>query len=226
MKRIIRGSYLTLWQKTPALTAFATKADEADTASSLSVEIANAICHQYDVHRDAFDIALAHPRPVEAIRTAARSAGIPLVSFLYGVPEIIAGAVEPATVGSIITGVVLNEMEPHILADLAGLDKSIPEAPSYILSTVADGYSPLRVCEWVARSMLSSEYAYELLQSGVPAATLSKVNNHKLMTAIIRGVPAVYAASFLAAGMSVDETLTNYEAGITLEYALALKETF
>jgi hypothetical protein len=226
VKRIIRGSYLTLWQKTPALTAFANKADGAEIASSLSVEIANAICHQYDVHRDAFDIALAHPRPVEAIRTAARSAGIPLVSFLYGVPEIIAEAVEPATVGSIVTGVVLNGMEPHVLAELSSLGKPITEAPSYVLSTAGDGYSPLHVYEWVSKRLLPSEYAYELLRAGVPAATLPKVNSHNLMTAIIRGVPAVYAASFLAAGMSVDETLTNYEAGITLEYALALKETF
>lgn len=222
--RVVRGNYMVLFQKEPKLARFSTRGDGKDSTPLDSV-IARAICRQYDAHPDEFNRALNHAYPVEAIRAEARRAGIPLVTFLYGVPENLVEAVEPATSSTIALSLALADMETEILADLMMLCGQLPDISSQYLASEED-WPQARVR--FAAHVTGMDYGYELMRAGVPGhlfPDISRKVTSDLMVAIIRGVPASYAASALTAGIELDTVVASYRSGITLEYALVMVET-
>lgn len=213
---------MVLVEKEPKLSAFSTNNLGKTPLDSI---IAHAICRQYDTYRAEFDRALSHAYPAEAIRTEARRAGVPLVTFLYGVPESLAEAVEPATGSSIALSLALAGMEPEILAGLMTLCGQLPDITSQYLS---DGENWPQARVRFAAHVTGMEYGYELMKAGVPShlfPDISRKATSDLMTAIVRGVPAPYAAAALAAGIGLEATVAYYKSGIALEYALLMTET-
>lgn len=222
--RIVRGNYMVLFQKEPKLGAFSTHS-HGKNSTPLDSVIARAICRQYDTYRAEFDRALGHAYPVEAIRTEARRAGVPLVTLLYGVPETLTAAVEPATSSSIALSLALAGMEPEILAGLMTLCGQLPDISSQYLSD-EENWPQARVR--FAAHVTGMDYGYELMKAGVPAhlfPDISRKVTSDLIVAIIRGVPAPYAAAALVAGIGLEATVAHYKSGIALEYALLMTET-
>lgn len=222
--RVVRGNYTVLFEKEPKLGVLSVRGD-GKHSTPMDSAIARAICRQYDMFREEFDRALDHASPVEAMRTEARRAGIPLVTFLYGVPENLVEAIEPATNSTIALSLALADMEPEILADLMSLaGGKLPDISSQYLADEKD-WAQARIR--FAAHVTGMDYGYELMRAGVPGhlfPDISRKVTSDLMVAIIRGVPAPYAASALTAGIELDTVVASYRSGITLEYALALTE--
>lgn len=218
MKNIIRGSFSLLRNKSEKLRYFGSSGDGV-----LDSSVARLIIEQYDARREAFDRALAHPFPGEAIRTEARQAGIPLVTFLYGVPECLAQVVEPATANTIVLGARLRHMEPEVLAEILTVTDRLPESPESYLAI--DDRLP-DVFRYLARQVVGMAESYELLKVGISAKLLRSFTHEQqyaLMAAIIRGVPAKYAAEGLRV-LTFEEVMESHEAGLPLEYATLVKE--
>lgn len=219
--RIVRGSAHILQEKEPELLAFASGVGDPDILQNV---IAEAICRQYDAYPAEFSRALSHASPTQALRNEARKAGVPLVTLLYGVPESLAAAVEPATSSSIALGVALAGMEPEVLEGLMTLCTQLPQIPGQLL---ADSGRWQQARTAFAAKVTDMVYGYELVKVGVPARlfkTFSQDAKSELMVAICRGVPAIYTASSLEAGIGLDALVSHYQAGLPLEYAIAMSE--